>query len=392
MISPLRDALGFLAIGLFACSEGASSGAPNGSASSGASGASGSAGGSAGGSTNTGGSAGTTAGVSGSAGSAAGGGLDSGAITEGGVPYFNQCGVAAPLPIDSQCAVIDAPTIANFDDYSGSNATDYGYSISATPQTVQGGIQHVGDGSETSGSVIATTMVPGVGDAGYALQFSNTNAANWGGLLMLYFPGADPSTSCLDARAYTGVEFSIKGSSPSGKFGVSVNMLDTVPPADGGSCANASSDDCKNATLELSLPPDPETWTRVRVPWGALTPGVGSDLSCVPVTGQNILRLVFQPFMNYPPPSYTYAPGPYSITLDDIQFYTDPQAVTMPLPDSGAACDLAPTIAWTASDPLIAPLSDATHELWPSRIPASCSSTIAGTCTRARFRPPVPTA
>ncbi len=83
-------------------------------------------------------------------------------------------------------------------------------------------------------------MVPGAADAGYALQFSNTNAANWGGLLMLYFPGTSATSSCLDASAYTGVEFSIKGSVPSGKFGVGLNMLDTMASTDGGLCDSAS--------------------------------------------------------------------------------------------------------------------------------------------------------
>jgi hypothetical protein len=40
------------------------------------------------------------------------------------------------------------------------------------------------------------------------------------------------------------------------------------------------------------------------VPWGALTPGVGKDLGCIPVTGQNIARLVIQLFMNYAPPDF----------------------------------------------------------------------------------------
>ncbi len=66
-----------------------------------------------------------------------------------------------------------------------------------------------------------------------------------------------------------------QGSSPSGKFGVSLNQLDTMPPADGGLCDSSEEKDCENATLQLALPDDAETWTKVRVPWSALTPGVG---------------------------------------------------------------------------------------------------------------------
>ena len=51
------------------------------------------------------------------------------------------------------------------------------------------------------------------------------------------------------------------------------------------------------------------------------TPGVGSGVSCVPTTGQNIVRIVIQPFMNYPPPDYMFAPGAYSLAVDNLRFY-----------------------------------------------------------------------
>lgn len=242
----------------------------------------------------------------------------------GGAAY-NQCGVAAPLPAETgQCTKVTAPLITNFDDFTGTDATSYGFQLNAgTSQTLAGSTLHVGDGSDASGgtSVISTTMVPGEGGTGSALQISNTNAANWGGLLMLFFPGSATTLSCADARSYQGIEFSLKGSSPSGRFGVSLSMLETTPTADNGLCNNAVKDDCADARLELPLPKDPEAWTRVQVPWGKLTPGIGSELACVPVTGQNLVRIVIQPYMSYPPPDYKYQAGPYSITVDNISFY-----------------------------------------------------------------------
>lgn len=238
---------------------------------------------------------------------------------------FNQCGVAAPLPKETgQCTSVSAPLIANFDDFTGTDAASYGFTVNAgTATAASGAIQHVGDGSDADGgsSVISTEMVTGEGGTGYALQFANTNALNWGGLLMLYVPGSATTLHCLNAQTYSGVQFSIKGSSPSGRFGVSMNLLDTIATADNGLCNNAVAADCKNASLELQLPKDAEVWTKVQVPWSALTPGVGSALSCVPVTGQNLVRLVIQPFMSYPPPDYAYQGGPYSITVDNVSFY-----------------------------------------------------------------------
>ena len=304
----LVSTLGLAASLSLACSdepEDGSSGNPNAAGDSGASGASGTPG---------------SSGSSGSSGVAgASGGGSAGAI-------FNQCGVAAPLPAETgQCTRLSAPTFADFDDYAGTEASSYSYSLNAESPTdaLRGALLHVGDGSDTNGgtSVITTEMVTGVDDAGYALQISNTNAMNWGGLLMFYFPFGGEAQDCLDASAYGGVEFSIRGESPSGRFGVNLGMLDTTPTADGGLCDTATADECKNANIELNLPSDPTTWERVRVPWSSFTPGVGSALACVPLTGQNIVRLVIQPFMTYPPPDFMFEPGAYSIAVDQIRFY-----------------------------------------------------------------------
>jgi hypothetical protein len=164
-------------------------------------------------------------------------------------------------------------------------------------------------------------MVTGEGDTGYALEIANTNASNWGGLLTFYFPFGGTTSACLDARQYGGLEFSIKGSSPSGRFGVSVSMLDTIPPSDHGLCENPVTSDCKDANIELTLPPEAETWKDVQLPWSAFTPGIGSATSCIPVTGQNIVRIVIQPFMSYPPPDYMFEPGAYRIAVDNLRFY-----------------------------------------------------------------------
>jgi len=344
----LLFALGSVASSLVACSDDsndqASSGGSNGTGASGSggSGATGASGGSGAAGASGGTTSGSGIGGSGKAGASGGSGNGgsgsdgsgeadaSGGTTIGsgiGGSGFNQCGVAAPLPADTgQCTVVGAPTITDFDDYAGGEAASHTYYVNAEPpaaDAVLGGILHIGDGSDTDGetSTITTEMVTGVSDAGYALQLANTNATNWGGLLMFYFIGAGSSLSCLDAQGYGGIEFSIKGSSPSGRYGVSLSMLETIPHGDDGLCENSDASDCKDANVELSLPADAETWVQVQLPWGSFTPGVGSAHSCVPVTGQNIVRLVIQPFMNYPPPDYTFEAGPYSIAVDDVRFY-----------------------------------------------------------------------
>jgi hypothetical protein len=240
---------------------------------------------------------------------------------------FNQCGVATPLPADTgQCTPVHAPSIASFDDYAGGTAAgSYTYYVNGKPPAADallGGLLHIGDGSDSNGtSVITTDMVPGADGTGYALQIADTNAVNWGGLLMLYFISGGTGTACLNAQNFQGVAFSIRGSSPSGRFAVSLGMLDTTPASDNGLCGSPTASDCKSASVERALPPDPTAWMQVQVPWDSLTPGVGSGGTCVPVTGQNITHLVIQPLMSYPPPDYKLAPGPYVMAVDDVRFY-----------------------------------------------------------------------
>jgi hypothetical protein len=241
---------------------------------------------------------------------------------------FNQCGVAAPLPADTgKCVTVHAPALTNFDDYApGTAASGYTYYVNGKPPAVDavlGAIQHIGDGSDGNGgtSVISTDMVTGDGDAGYALQISDSDATHWGGALLFSFPSSAAPGTCLDARNYQGVTFSITGSAPSGSFAVSLAMLETMPVANGGLCDNADATKCLNATITLPMPADATTWKTVQLPWSAFTPGVGSGQNCVPLTGQNIVQLIIQPLMSYPPPNYTLQPGPYTVAVDNVAFF-----------------------------------------------------------------------
>jgi hypothetical protein len=102
---------------------------------------------------------------------------------------------------------------------------------------------------------------------------------------------------------------------------VNLGTLDTMPTGDNGLCDNPTASDCKDANVELSLPADAAEWTQIQVPWSAFTPGVGSSTSCVPATGQNVVRIVIQPFMSYPPPDYMFEAGAYTLAVDNLRFY-----------------------------------------------------------------------
>jgi hypothetical protein len=241
---------------------------------------------------------------------------------------FNQCGVAAPLPADTgHCVTVHTPAITNFDDYvPGTSASSYTYYVNGKPpatDAVLGVIQHIGDGSDMNGgtSVISTDMVTGEGGAGYALQIADTDATHWGGALLFYLPASAAPGTCLNAQAFHGVGFSIQGSAPSGSFAVSLATLETMTVANGGLCKSADSTKCLNATITLPMPADTTTWKSIQLPWSAFTPGVGSGQNCIPVTGQNIVQLIIQPLMSYPPPNYSLQPGPYTVAVDNVAFF-----------------------------------------------------------------------
>ena len=114
-------------------------------------------------------------------------------------------------------------------------------------------------------------MVAGAGGAGYALQISNSNATVWGGLLMFYFISAVRAPPLERAGPARRGVFD-QGRSPSGRFGVSLGMLDTTPVADNGLCDSPTVSDCKSATIEWKLPADAATWMQVQVPWSCSRP------------------------------------------------------------------------------------------------------------------------
>ena len=308
-------------------------------------------------------STGGAGGDSGAGGSGATGNSETVLVTFQDEP-LNQCGVAAPGPADvGSCTTVSSPVIVDFDDYEDGPADSYAFHVggeSGTPGSVLGGLLHIDDGSD--GATITTEMVAGADGSPYAIRIASDDAQNWGGLLMLYFPsGGD--IACLDGSEYAGIELSLKGSSPSGNAGVTLGMVDTNPTADGGLCDNASSDDCKEANVQVALPEDPEKWSRIQIPWSAFVPGMGSDGQCIPANGMNLMRLVVQPYMVYAPPTWEFSPGAYSLTIDSVRFYGTRNASGDDLAIPGGACDFPESIQWTSTGPIISPESDETHSL-----------------------------
>jgi hypothetical protein len=168
-------------------------------------------------------------------------------------------------------------------------------------------------------------MVPGY-MSNYAVHIGTTTppgmdaSSDYGGFLVLYFPGATPVASCLNPSTYHGIRFWIQGASGAGTMGLGLSTVDTVPVTDGGlGTCNPGSDaaSCADAVYKF---PIPATWTQISVPWSVFTPGMTTS-GCASPPGSGIIRIIFQPYESYPAPNYKIAPAPYSLDIDNIEFY-----------------------------------------------------------------------
>ena len=142
------------------------------------------------------------------------------------------------------------------------------------------------------------SFVAGADGSTYAISGQDPNSDAWGGGVALYL-------SCLDASAYTGVQFMFKGSTPNGTYGVSI----------------VAEGDVAFSTADLTVPED---WTLVQLAWSDFTPDEGSAA----LTGSQMGSLTFNAHLVWMPDpndatgaTWIPEPGPFEITVDDISFY-----------------------------------------------------------------------
>jgi hypothetical protein len=253
----------------------------------------------------TGGSAGTGGSSSGTGGSSAGTGGSS--STPGSV-----CEV--PITIAS-----GASGIATFDDYDGSaDITTWSFPLGGDAAIgVFAGTFVYGD--EPSGSPEAFDMVEG-NDSDYALGISDTLAEEYGGGLGIWI------SECLDATAFEGISFWVRGNAPTGQAKISVLMEETTSEtaagASFGTCAGTEGENgtCIHPSHMFNVS---DEWTQVQVPWSSFT-GAASPGKSVTVDGHNIWQVQFDIGVEWLPDDtgeYFPTPAPYELVVDTLSFY-----------------------------------------------------------------------
>jgi hypothetical protein len=232
------------------------------------------------------------------------------------------------------CAVKTAlmqPVLLNFESYDGTvAAANFGAAFGGA--TVNSGMTYTGPyvyPENSTAPAPTLSMVGGHPPSMWAVSESIMQAAVWG-MGGGFWISANDGPACLDASAYKGISFWVRGSGPLNVFSFTINMEsttmpDATNPAGGGTCTGTS-DTCKGPTKEnIPLTAD---WAPVTIMWADFTPGMSGATSVVP-NGDNVSGLAWSvPLMFVLAPGATdpsvgpYVPMPSDLTIniDDVSF------------------------------------------------------------------------
>ncbi len=234
----------------------------------------------------------------------------------------------ATQAVPPRCVPAMTTLVTNFDDFMPTSAdgsvtppADYTFYVNGQPpaaNSLLGGLLFINDGDGTPG----VTMVPGYNNTTYAAQFGTTTpvglvdaSADFGGFLELYFPAVP--LGCVEPTGYNGISFWAEGTSGASTFGVTIGTVESVPIPDGACDNSADAASCGDFTAKYTLP---AVWTQFQVPWSSFTGGHVTS-GCATAPGSGIIRIQFFPYELYAPPAYTISPMPYTMTVDDVEFY-----------------------------------------------------------------------
>ena len=223
-------------------------------------------------------------------------------------------GVCRPVKDCYQKITLGSPLLVNFDTYDGTNpVTNWVFAFNApagAANTVYAGFYEYDDGT---GTPLLSMPASGASASKYAISISNTQASGWGGALGLWM-------GCVDASAYQGISFWVKGTTPTGKASFSFTTENTSAPDTTGYGGGTCSGICKGPWVDF---PVTTTWTQVLVPWATFTPGMAGGAN-VTTTGNGITGLTYNVSLNYVAApgdaGYVAAPGAYNLAIDDIEF------------------------------------------------------------------------
>jgi hypothetical protein len=222
---------------------------------------------------------------------------------------------------------LTAPTITDFESYDGTKpayGTDsWTFAMGPTTAPAYAGLYALSERTvgETPPMDYLLSMAAGANGSTWAARAENMTTTDWGGGIGMWI-------NCINATAYTGISFMVRGTGPAGIANVSIAMEDaTAPaadPAGGGTCEPAPTEGCAGPSYEFPITID---WTEITVPWAMFTAGRGAAGAAVAATGDEITGISFGVKINYVPnpvdggmPAYVPEPGSFDIAVDNLTF------------------------------------------------------------------------
>jgi hypothetical protein len=196
------------------------------------------------------------------------------------------------------------------------------FTMGPTTAPAYAGLYALSEGTTGSTPPAAYTLAMAAGAMGsnWGARAANAMTTDWGGGIGMWM-------GCVNASAYRGISFYVRGTGPTGMANLSLAMEDaTAPdaanPAGGGTCDPAPTDGCAGPSYTFPITVD---WTQVMVPWASFTAGRGAAGAAITPTGDEITGISFGVGMNYvenPVGSGTYTPEPgsFEIAIDNLTF------------------------------------------------------------------------
>jgi hypothetical protein len=219
-----------------------------------------------------------------------------------------------PIALDSS-----TPGIADFDNYDGASTLS-SWSVPLGGDASLGVFTGpFGYGDRSNGKPETFDMTDG-NDSEYALRIADSKSVEYGGGMGLWM------SECLDASAFDGISFWVRGNAPTGDAKVSVLMEQTTsdtpddPEGKVGTCASAVTDDCVAPSYTF---PVTDTWTQIKVAWSDFSLGSAVGIP-VSADGSNIWQLQFDVALEWVQSDagdYEPAPGEYELVVDSMTFY-----------------------------------------------------------------------
>jgi hypothetical protein len=251
-----------------------------------------------------------------------------GTAPTGGAAGSGTSGSGGMGPVMKVCATkvtVAAPTITDFESYDGTmpahGTGSWIFTMGPATAPSYAGLYPLSEGTTPPASYMLT-MAAGAAASNWAARAVNPTTMDWGGGLGFWM-------GCINASAYSGITFQVRGTSPTGMANFSLAMEDATPPdaanpAGGGTCDPAPAEGCAGPSFTFPITID---WTPVTIPWAMFSPGRGAGGVAIVPTGDEISGMSFGANVNYVPnpvdggmPAYVPEPGAFELAVDNLAF------------------------------------------------------------------------